>query len=126
MGYFLFLSQDKSPQDINLDYLPKSGWKIVRNFEQFELSIREFGAPDFVYLSHNLHNEHGYFTDYRIALSSGKIDYSKYKNKTGLECVKYLINYCKDNNIKFPRYEIDQDNLVGYDNILKEINNSKQ
>ena len=123
MSYYLILDQYKSAKDINLDYLPKSGWKIARSLPEFETTINELGIPEFVFLAHNLHKEHGNFSDYKNALSSWKIDYNKYKYPTGLDCVKFLIQFCKINNKKFPKYEICDENLVGKDNMWKEICN---
>lgn len=123
MSYYLILDQYKSPKDINLDYLPKSGWKIARSLEEFKATISEFGIPEFVFLSHDLHKEHSNFSDYKINLSRGWIDYSKYKYPTGIDCVKYLIEVCKNEKKGFPKYEICEENLVGHDNIWREICN---
>ena len=43
--------------------------------------------------------------------------------KTGYDCVKWLCNYCQDNNIKFPKYYIHSMNDVGALNMLSYINN---
>ena len=38
---------------------------------------------------------------------------------TGLDCAKYLLNYCKENNIKFPDYIIHSVNPDGVEEIKK-------
>ncbi len=45
--------------------------------------------------------------------------------KTGMDCAKWLVEYCLDNNLKIPLYNIQSANPVGKDNIdglLKNFN----
>ena len=47
----------------------------------------------------------------------------QYKEKTGLECAKWLIDYCIDNNQELPNYLCHSQNPVGKDNILGLLDN---
>ena len=47
----------------------------------------------------------------------------QYKEKTGLECAKWLIDYCIDNKQKLPNYLCHSQNPVGKDNILGLLDN---
>lgn len=41
----------------------------------------------------------------------------KQLEKTGYDCAKWLVEYCLDNNLKLPKWNIQSANPVGKDNI---------
>jgi len=53
-------------------------------------------------------------------------DFTYEYEKTGYDCVKWLSNYCLDNNKKFPKYLIHTGNNVGSKNMLEYIRNFKK
>lgn len=115
----LFLDDLREPQDVflyirNNVYFEK--WDIVRSYEDFKTYILENGIPDVISFDHDLADEH--YND--ILKNNDEIDYSNFKEKTGYECVKWLINYMIDNNLKkLPKYYIHTLNPIGRENMKK-------
>jgi hypothetical protein len=46
--------------------------------------------------------------------------------KTGLDAVKFLINYCSKNNKRLPKYYSQSMNPIGRQNILQLLNKYKE
>ncbi len=47
-----------------------------------------------------------------------------HKEKTGYDCVKWLVDYCIDNKIiKFPNYQVHSANPIGKKNITSYVEN---
>lgn len=90
-------------------------WMVVRNFKEFINIIEENGLPKKVSFDNDL----------------GDIDthikkYDEFIEKTGYDCVKWLCDYCQDNNLKFPEYYIHSMNPTGVNNIRTYIENYKK
>lgn len=101
--------------------VPKEDGTIiwVLNHEQFVQWIEKFGLPDIISFDHDLAHEHytpeEYWSDYEA--SKKYQDAKIYQEKTGLDCAKWLVNYCIDNNKPLPKFYIHSANPVGADNI---------
>jgi hypothetical protein len=96
MSYNLFLDDFRYPEDSfeythNLTYISED-WTTVRNYDDFVKVITERGIPEIISFDHDLADEH-----YDVQLP-----YEEYKEKTGYECAKWLINYCIDNKKELP------------------------
>ncbi len=124
----LFLDDIRVPKDAfnytgDTDYL-KLEWVIARSYEQFFsiIALHYAGTnklPELISFDHDLADEH--YQDYDK--SNGTLNYSDYKEKTGMECVKDLVEFCMDNNLKFPQYKIHSANTVGSVNMKSYIDN---
>ena len=103
-------------------------WDIVRDFNQFIEHITENGLPELISFDHDLADEHytpsKYWHDYEA--SKKYQEQQNYKEKTGFDCAKWLIDYCMDNDLKLPSYLSHSMNPVGRDNILGILNNYKK
>jgi hypothetical protein len=114
MGYNLFLDDERSPMDVfsytqRFFYVDRV-WLIVRCYDEFIDIINKNGLPSIISFDHDLSDvENG--TD---------------KEKTGLDCAKWLIEYCLDNEMKVPDYYVHSYNNVGSENIIKYIENYKK
>lgn len=114
---YLFLDDERSP--INAyeytKYVPfiSKKWNIVRSYDEFTQYITKNGLPYFISFDHDL----GYISqDYwDINLSS--------KEKNGMDCAKYIIEYCIDNNLDLPEYYVHSMNPVGKRNIINILSN---
>lgn len=117
----LFLDDDRFPVDViswmhqrigkrNSIYL-QAGWVVVKNYDQFTKHILENGLPEFVSFDHDLGFEH----------LAPETDSWKYKENTGFHCVKWLCEYCIDNDLKFPSYAVHSQNTIGCENMLSYI-----
>lgn len=70
---------------------PDSTWIVVRNYDQFVAFIEKHGVPDVISFDHDLGAEH--YPKCTADLEK-EIDYSKYTEKTGYDCAKWLVaNY---------------------------------
>lgn len=121
--YNLFLDDERSIIRIksmiyNYQKLVNEDHKIilVKNYTEFKNKINKFGVPEFVSFDHDLAHEH-YIENKQ---------YNEYKEKTGYECAKYLLEYCVLDKKEFPSYYIHSMNPVGKNNIEKLIKSYKK
>lgn len=75
----------------------------VKKYHEFVSWITENGLPDGICFDHDLSDIH--------------INKSTYKEKTGYDAAKWLVEYCLDNKLKIPKWNIQSANPVGKDNI---------
>jgi hypothetical protein len=95
--YKLYLDDERFPKS--------EGWVIVRNYLQFINYITENGLPDMVSFDHDLGNA---------------ID------RTGYDCAKWLCEYCMENDLALPEFNIHSGNPVGRDNIESYLESFKK
>lgn len=97
----------------------------VKSYEEFTRWITDNGLPDAINFDHDLADEdytpQEYWSDY--AKSKAYQDSRVYKEKTGMECAKWLVEYCLDNSCKLPKYAVHSANPVGADNIRGLLSN---
>lgn len=119
----LFLDDERFPQSalngglVSYDselYQNDSEWFIARNYEEFVDYINENGLPDYISFDHDLAD---------IEYSMGKMSFS-YREKTGYDCAKWLVDYCHDNNLKLPKWQVHSANNIGKKNIQDYIKNA--
>jgi hypothetical protein len=115
--YNLFLDDMRMPDDVVWVKLPQVEWIIVRNYNEFVNEVLTNGIPNIVTFDHDLG-----LSDAKVyvkALKNNKnvLDYSEYKEKTGYDCAKWLVEYCIDKNVTFPTYYIHSMNPIGAKNI---------
>ena len=120
MPYHLFLDDTRNPEDVTWIELPPHQWTIVRNYNEFVRIIQIQGVPATVSYDHDLCDEH--YEEYRIAhtpghLTSGRIRYEILKEKTGMECARFLANLCVERKIPTPPYFVHTLNPCGRENI---------
>lgn len=91
----------------------------VLNYEQFVQWVEKFGLPHAISFDHDLADEHytpsEYWHDYEV--SKAYQDAQDYQEKTGMDCAKWLVDYCMDNDEKLPNFYVHSANPVGADNI---------
>ena len=80
----------------------------VLNYEQFVQWIEKFGLPEIISFDHDLADEH-YTPEDLIS--------KEYQEKTGMDCAKWLVEYCMDNDKHLPKFYVHSANPVGADNI---------
>ena len=57
------------------------------------------------------------------AMRRGGIKKLTIKEKTGYDCAKWLVEYCLDNDLSLPKYQVHSMNPVGKKNILDYLSN---
>lgn len=120
----LYLDDLRTPTETLPGYEP---WVVVRSYYQFVDWIIINGMPDFISFDHDLTDEHIQdFVNQRLKQGYQFPDYDNYKEKTGLECAKWLVEYCKNRKIPICDCSIHSHNPVGANNIHSLINGYKK
>lgn len=121
MSYNLFLDDEREPGQVNRIDLPNGPWIIVRSYDAFISMIEMKGLPEFITFDHDLADQH-----YGHGLNEDEIPYDSYTEKTGYDCAKWLVEYCMDNKLKFPGFDVHSMNPVGSLNIISYIESAKR
>jgi hypothetical protein len=124
----LFLDDIRQPMDacyIVTDpkiYWDKE-WDVVKNYLEFCNWIKRNGLPDIVSFDHDLADIH-YEIDFNDwnDLTADQLGVEE----TGLDCAKWLVDYCQDNGFKLPEYRVHSANPVGRKNIQSYLDNAKK
>jgi hypothetical protein len=130
----LFLDDIRNPKDAaglapQAAALYFTDWDIVRNYQEFIDYISTNGIPDIISFDHDLADEHyqdllsdqnWYKPDANINLS-----YDNYNEKTGLDCAKWLVDFCIDGGFTLPQYIVHSANPAGRKNIQSYLDNAK-
>lgn len=122
----LFLDDLRSPKDVAkycspelLSTYTNTTWTIVRNYDEFINHIQEYGIPNICSLDHDLADEH-YCPEIHYITGWDKwAETQEFKEKTGYECAKWLIEYAEENNLDLPPHIMCHSmNPVGKEKIL--------
>lgn len=131
--YNIFLDDERKPT-LNTKYLRKINgfgalyiiypWFVITNFEDFKKMIIENGLPHRISFDHDLGS----------VLTNPKEKDLKRKNQksriilpSGMDCAKWLIDYCIENNIKLTtEIKVHSANPIGANNIRTLITNFKK
>lgn len=76
----------------------------VKSYDEFVGWIEENGLPDGIAFDHDLADEDS-------------------KEKTGMDCAKWLVEYCLDNDEELPRFSSQSANPPGRENIISLLTN---
>jgi hypothetical protein len=112
----LYLDDIRTPIETLEGYHP---WSIVRNYEEFVKHIEVNGIPDLISFDHDLADEH--MADYWDKQARGvkNISYEKFKEKTGVDCLNWLIEHVLDRKEVSPFIVwVHSHNPMGAANIL--------
>lgn len=98
-------------------------WDIVRNYDEFINYILKNGLPSVISFDNDLADEHYVPSEYwdNYDLSKEFQESQSYREKTGNDCAKWLLEYCYENNLKLPQCMVHSANPVGADNIRKTL-----
>lgn len=90
-------------------------WNIVRSYTQFVDWITKNGLPEFISFDHDLADiyESG---DIEGLKGSEWFDLDG-REYTGMDCAKWLVEYCMDNKKILPKYAVHSANPAGAENI---------
>jgi hypothetical protein len=99
-------------------------WFLAKNYAEFVKCISNHGLPIFISFDHDLAHEH-----YRQSMYDSDKHYNEYytdgtfKEKTGYDCAKWLVEYCLDNNLDLPKWACHSMNPIGKQNIESVLQN---
>ncbi len=91
-------------------------WDIVRSFGQFKNWIIKNGIPNIVSFDYDLADVEELKEELNI---EEWFNLNENKVYTGLDCAKFLLNYCNNNKLNFPDYIIHSVNPDGTEEIKK-------
>lgn len=124
----LFLDDIRQPKDAcHIVSNPKiywdNDWSTVKNYVEFCEWIKTNGLPDIVSFDHDLADIHYEidFNDWNDATAD-----QLGVEETGLDCAKWMVNYCITNNVTLPEYYVHSANPVGRKNIKSYLDNAKK
>lgn len=121
MKYNLFLDDERNVADVKWIQYPLVHWVVVRHYQEFVDTVIKNGIPDRVSFDHDL-GKSSYKECQRCFLEKdNQINYDNIQEKTGMDCVKWLIEKCMENNQKFPEYYVHSLNPIGKVNIVSLI-----
>lgn len=100
------------------------GWVLVKNYDEFVNYITINGLPEFISFDHDLAEEQYPWNDPNYG--KGFLSYDTYKEKTGYDCVKWLVEYCQTNNLSLPPYQTHTMNPIGKKNMEIYLENAKK
>jgi len=120
----LYLDDQRTPTKTIPGYHP---WEVVRNYDEFVNWIEKNGVPDLVSFDHDLAEEHinDYFNQ-KLNIGWQQPSYDTYKEKTGLDCARWLCEYVQKNNLKLNLCSVHSHNPIGAVNIQSYINGFKK
>ena len=116
----LYLDDMRTPTQTIPGYKP---WEVVKNYDEFSKWIIKNGIPDLISFDHDLAEEH--MNDYNsqfIQQGYQIPEYHIYKEKTGLDCAKFLVEYSQRMNTPIKACCVHSHNPVGARNIQSYIN----
>lgn len=90
----------------------------VKNYNEFITWIKENGMPSRISFDHDLADEH-YAPEHRYGDYNVWASEQEFKEKTGMDCAKWLVDYCLDNNEQLPIFIAHSANPSGTENIRK-------
>lgn len=88
----------------------------VKSYKEFVMWIEQFGLPDAICFDHDLGMDVAIATREK-GISKRKSRALKQEEKTGYDCAKFLVDYCINNKLSLPLYNIQSANPVGKENI---------
>ena len=124
----LFLDDIRQPRDacyivLNPKIYWDEDWHVVRNYVEFCQWINRNGLPDLVSFDHDLADIH-YEVDFADwnDMTADQLGVEE----TGLDCAKWMVEYCLDNGFALPECLVHSANPVGKKNIQMYLDNAKK
>lgn len=115
--YKIYLDDVRTPKE--------SDWTVVRSYDEFVDKITEIGdlsLIDVISLDHDL-GDTAMMEYYKNVSPNYTLNYDNIREKTGLDCAKWLINLCLDTKQSMPLVYTHSANPIGSANIMGYINN---
>jgi hypothetical protein len=112
----LYLDDVRTPKDTD--------WEVVRSYDEFVAHIRLHGLENYELMSldHDL-GDTAMSEYYNNVHPNYTLDYSNIKEKTGMDCAKFLVAESMTKGIPLPAIYVHSANPIGSANIMGYINN---
>ena len=120
MSKLIWLDDERDPFENEgkwLEFAPIIADEIIwiKNYGGFIGWITENGLPDGIAFDHDLSDVEEWVDDWFDVENNGEY--------TGMDCAKWLVDYCIDNDKPLPLFSSQSANPCGRDNILGLLNN---
>ncbi len=134
LSVLLFLDDERAPIDC-ATYMYRRAvdcrvyhkeWHIVRSHGQFINWIEENGLPEFISFDYDLTDNF----ELKATLPVEEwFDFVNNKDYKGIDCAKWLLKYCSDNNNPLPAFAVHSANHYGtieINELIKKHHNGKE
>jgi hypothetical protein len=98
-------------------------WVLVKNYKEFCNYILQRGVPRFMSFDHDLALEHYAPSEHWGVGYDAWERAQDFKEKSGMDCARWLVEYCLDNDVPMPHFTVHSANPEGAQNILSLLNN---
>ena len=99
----------------------------VKSYDEFVEWINLHGLPTAICFDHDLSDFQAFYTGSPEFYDDTPEMTEKYaQEKTGMDCAKWLVDYCLDNKEKLPLFASQSSNPGGRENILSLLTNFKK
>lgn len=128
-SYNIFLDDERTPKKC-IKYMPRvytnfyktTKFVIVRNYDAFTQLISgkytKQSFPEIISFDHDLGYEHYMaYMQYHKDPELYKEACTLFKEKTGMDCAKWLVDFCMDNHLMLPKYVCHTKNGIGAANM---------
>lgn len=121
----LYLDDVRTPKDPNNEWvngIPQ--WEVVRSYDEFVAHIKLHGldAYEVISLDHDL-GDSAMNEYYNNVHPNYTLDYNNIKEKTGMDCARWLVAESMTKGIPLPQIYTHSANPIGSANIMGYINN---
>lgn len=124
MKVLLWLDDVRDPfKDDWLNFSPIEGpYEVVwiKTYNEFLNHITTFGLPEGICFDHDLSDFQAMKSGYPELMEDCKWPEDE---KTGMDCAKWLVEYCLDSKLDLPKWNIQSANPVGKQNIKSLLEN---
>ena len=99
-------------------------WIIARNYDEFVAAIKFHGLENFEVISLDHDLGEGAMVEYYTNVKNNYIlDYNNIKERTGMDCCRYLVSESMNERIPLPQIYVHSANPIGSANMMGYINN---
>lgn len=127
MGYNIYLDDLREPYQ-TAEYMPHEGelyfmteWLVIRNYKDFVKTIEDKGLPDLISFDHD-------FVEIKKVEGSKIVRIKPHtkQEKNGMDCAKWLVEYCMNTDNPLPKFIVHSQNPAGKENIQCYLENAKK
>ena len=113
---YLYLDDVRTPKADN--------WEVVRNYDEFvaHIKLKGLSAYEVISLDHDL-GEGAMVEYYTNVKPNYELDYNRIPEKTGMDCVRFLVAESMHTKIPLPQIYVHSANPIGAANMMGYINN---
>lgn len=105
--------------------VPNESWDIVRSYDEFVGYVETYGIPHVISFDNDL-DPLSEVATYDDMQATGIYDSDRLKQKTGVDCANWLVEYCVKTQSPIPRYYVHSANSLARPIIREILNNAKK